>query len=435
MVQWLKNLMWFGVIPEGHVDDRDIQDVRPEDLEGFTQCHFFAGIGGWAYALGLAGWPRDWPVWTGSCPCQPYSAAAHNKKEDQDERNLFPFWRPLIAKHRPAVVFGEQVASKAGRVWLSRVRTQMEELDYAIGSGDFCSAGVSAPDLRQRLYFAAHQPDFGSQAGAYRTARDQGGSPQGRAAGSEHGRSNGGLGDARHRQQGRPDTRPGKDFKKKRCGSSNEPCAPSGPDRMADADGSRRKRQEVPEGQGRSQQAEADVAGHCGGLGNAGGLGLQGQFGHGFRGGEPGWYTEEENRSASKAGQLSCTGSLANTAGEECRSGAEEHEKLFKILGDPREPNNPYGSGRLHRFWGQFNIVPCIDGKIRRVEPGSFPLAYGIPRSLGRCEPGLRDVAKRARANRKGRIRGYGNAINPILAAEFIKVFMEYMEEFFLKNE
>ena len=72
---WLRNLIAGGHIAAGDVDARDIQDVTPDDLTGYTQCHFFAGIGGFSYALRLAGWPDDRPVWTGSCPCQPFSAA------------------------------------------------------------------------------------------------------------------------------------------------------------------------------------------------------------------------------------------------------------------------------------------------------------------------------------------------------------------------
>ncbi len=73
--QWLRNLIAAGHIADGVVDERDIRDIKPAELAGYTQCHFFAGIGGWSYALRLAKWPDDKPVWTGSCPCQPFSAA------------------------------------------------------------------------------------------------------------------------------------------------------------------------------------------------------------------------------------------------------------------------------------------------------------------------------------------------------------------------
>lgn len=72
---WLRELIRCGHIPFGYVDTRSICDVRADELVRYVQCHFFAGIGGWPLALKLAGWPGDRPVWTGSCPCQPFSAA------------------------------------------------------------------------------------------------------------------------------------------------------------------------------------------------------------------------------------------------------------------------------------------------------------------------------------------------------------------------
>lgn len=93
---WLENLVAFGCIAPGDVDRRSIVDVQPNDLKGYTQCHFFAGIGGWSQALKLAGWPSDRPVWTGSCPCQPFSAAGQ-RKGAADERHLWPEFHRLIA--------------------------------------------------------------------------------------------------------------------------------------------------------------------------------------------------------------------------------------------------------------------------------------------------------------------------------------------------
>ena len=75
----LKQLISDGLIPRGNVDDRSITEIRADELKGYTQCHFFAGIGGWSRALELAGWPADRPVWTGSCPCQPFSTAGKQK--------------------------------------------------------------------------------------------------------------------------------------------------------------------------------------------------------------------------------------------------------------------------------------------------------------------------------------------------------------------
>lgn len=152
--QWLRNLIAEGLIPDGVVDERSIVDVQPEDLKDFTQCHFFAGIAGWAYALRLAGWPDDKPVWTGSCPCQPFSIAGKHKG-NADERHLWPEFNRLIAKCRPAITFGEQVASKDGRKWLTGVRFDLENLGYAVGAADLCAAGAGAPHVRQRLFWVA----------------------------------------------------------------------------------------------------------------------------------------------------------------------------------------------------------------------------------------------------------------------------------------
>ena len=155
--QWLRNLIAAGHIAEGDVDERDIRDVQPDDLLGYSQCHFFAGIGVWSYSLRLAGWPDDQPVWTGSCPCQPFSSAG-KRGGVTDDRHLWPEFFRLIAECRPPVVFGEQVASKDGLAWLDIVQTDMEGADYAFGAVDSCAAGVGAPHIRQRLYFVADAP-------------------------------------------------------------------------------------------------------------------------------------------------------------------------------------------------------------------------------------------------------------------------------------
>ncbi len=163
--QWLQNLMDAGHIPHGVIDTRSIEDVRPDELAGFNQCHFFAGLGGWAYALQLAGWGTR-PVWTGSCPCQPFSAAG---KGDgfADERHLWPAWQHLIAQCRPAVVFGEQVSSKDADPWVDLVHADLEGMGYAFGCIPFPSAGVGAPHIRERGYWVA---DTGSAGLAQRVS-------------------------------------------------------------------------------------------------------------------------------------------------------------------------------------------------------------------------------------------------------------------------
>jgi len=153
--QWLRNLIAAGHIAPGEVDERSIVDVRADDLRRFTQCHFFAGIGVWSYALRLAGWPDDEPVWTGSCPCQPFSAAGGQGGFD-DSRHLWPYWSRLILERGANPVFGEQVASSDGLAWLDFVCADLEGADYAVGAVDLCAAGVGAPHGRPRTYWVAH---------------------------------------------------------------------------------------------------------------------------------------------------------------------------------------------------------------------------------------------------------------------------------------
>lgn len=158
--QWLRNLIAAGHIAPGEVDERSIEDVRPDDLREFTQCHFFAGIGVWSYALRQAGWPDDKPVWTGSCPCQPFSQAGEGVGF-ADERHLWPSFEWLILQRRPTVIFGEQVASKAVGPWIDLVHADVEAMGYAFGAVAFPSAGVGAPHTRDRLFWVADAQDDG----------------------------------------------------------------------------------------------------------------------------------------------------------------------------------------------------------------------------------------------------------------------------------
>jgi DNA (cytosine-5)-methyltransferase 1 len=158
--QWLRNLIAAGHIPQGEVDSRSIKDVKASELTGYTQCHFFAGIGGWSRALRLAGWPEDRPVWTGSCPCQPFSAAGAGGGVT-DERHLWPTWFNLIRECRPPVIFGEQVEAAINHGWLDLVQANLEGEGYACGAVGIPAGGVGAPHIRQRLWFVADAQSVG----------------------------------------------------------------------------------------------------------------------------------------------------------------------------------------------------------------------------------------------------------------------------------
>ena len=194
--QWLRNLIDAGHIAAGDVDERSIVDVQASDLDGYTQCHFFAGIGVWSHALRNAGWSDDREVWTGSCPCQPFSAAGR-KKGTNDDRHLWPEFFRLIQERSPSVVLGEQVASKAGLTWLDLVQTDLEGANYASAAFDLCAAGVGAPHIRQRLFWVADNESSGR--GQERTdsrGRGQGARAQGIATGLATSCADGGLGES-----------------------------------------------------------------------------------------------------------------------------------------------------------------------------------------------------------------------------------------------
>lgn len=363
---WLRELIARGLIAPGVVDERSIADVQPRDLDGFTQCHFFAGIGGWSLALRLAMWPDDRPVWTGSCPCQPFSAAGKHKGA-ADERHLWPEFRRLIHEREPPVIFGEQVASKDGRTWLAGVRADLEALGYGVGAADLCAAGVGAPHIRQRLWWLA---DAGREHRARRGGlRDVGGSsfgdesPSGerqwlRDAVDDSG-ATGRMADDDSQGCGVLEERDGGSLAGRKVQQRLDAYRRSGTERLehATSDG-RIERRTEPGGRG--------VVGGCGvdRLGDAEHARLEGHAGYGHNSGQPGWLD-------------------ANTTGP------------VTAAGDPG-------------FWSDYSVVHCTDGKARRFEPGSFPMAHGV-------------------SGRVGRLRGYGNAIVPQVAAEFIAAADEAM--------
>jgi hypothetical protein len=82
-------------------------------------------------------------------------------------------------------------------------------------------------------------------------------------------------------------------------------------------------------------------------------------------------------------------------------SGAVED---FDVVDGEGRPVGLEGPRPTDGFWRDADWIRCQDGKWRPVEPGTFPLAHGVPA-------------------RVGRLRGYGNAINPELAAEFIRAY------------
>ncbi|HHP5639880.1 TPA: DNA cytosine methyltransferase [Klebsiella variicola] len=367
--QWLRNLIAAGHIAPGEVDERSIEDVTPDDLRGFTQCHFFAGIGVWSHSLRLAGWPDDRPVWTGSCPCQPFSAAG---KGDgfADERHLWPHFFHLISERRPQHVFGEQVASGNANVWFDLVQADLEGMGYAFGLVPFTSAGIGAPHIRERAYWVANADSLIS---------DRRGNV--RASGRDE-YSNGG-----------DDVR------------------------LADAGGEYKGSARNKAGAGESCRAGKD-----GGLGNANVTRLERLGGNDSAAGReratgpaaaPGVHDGMANTESGGRRER-----IENIAGVRIGNAEEGTAGRFAKHGGMVDEFRPL---EVNGFWRDADWLFCRDGKWRPVEPGTFPLVDGAAARMGRVEPG---VARVASSNRVGRLKGYGNAINAQAAAAFIRAYM-----------
>jgi len=323
---------WLSCLPIriDRIDSRSIADVRGDDLVGFAQCHFFAGIAGWPLALQMAGWPDDASVWTGSCPCQPFSAAGKRKGTD-DERHLWPEFRRLIDECRPSTVFGEQVASKAGREWLSVVRTDLEAMGYAVGGADLCAAGVGAPHIRQRLFWVAHR-ESGEQR-RLRESRARNGFVELQAGG--HG-GDGRVADADGGKSWQAGA--GRIQRSGEYGQQPQDClAGFG---LGDTD----SQQDIASEQGQRLLGEGRDSVPRGRVGGdqAGAVGLEARrLGH--TGQQPSWRNDRDGASTERSSS----------------------------------PGQPPGSGKAG--WNDAEYLPCRDGKARPVKPGLRCLAHGIP--------------------------------------------------------
>ena len=332
--QWLRNLIEEGHIALGEVDERSIRDVQATDLRGYRQCHFFAGVGVWSYALRLAGWSDIRGVWTGSCPCQPFSVAGAKRGAD-DERHLWPEFYRLIRESRPGCVIGEQVASPDALAWFDVVSADLEREGYACGPADLCAAGVGGSDRRQRLYWMAYAGRTPGRAEQF----NEPGQGLRRESATDDGAGIGERGD------------PG--------GLAD--AAPGG----LGVDGS------APWDTGHTPQREPAC-----GMGDAM-LNRAGQHPRKLSGDESEHEVGTENGDHSPLA-ASATRILANPNGREPSD--SELQRGGRLTPDP-----------LAGFWGGAEWIKCRpelpkypEGRWRPVEPGTFPLAYGATTRLGR---------------------------------------------------
>lgn len=103
----------------------------------------------------------------------------------------------------------------------------------------------------------------------------------------------------------------------------------------------------------------------------------------------------EYGRATHRLAHASCT-RWRQTGCDTCRDGSS-HDASRRMGG-------AHGPDTHHGGWAGADWLGCRDGKFRPVEPGTQPLADGLPA-------------------RVGRLRGYGNAIVPQAAAVFIQEF------------
>ena len=418
LAEWLRNLIQAGLLPEGDVDDRSITEVKGTDLAGYTQCHFFAGIGGWPLALELAGWPATRPVWTGSCPCQPFSNAGRQGGTD-DPRHLWPHFRRLIeeSKPRPAIVFGEQVASKSGRAWLAGVRTDLEELGYGVGGADLCGASIGSPHIRQRLYWVADS--HGDRAERCESQHREGGraeqsiqDPVGLADATSEGRQRRGTGE------------PWLDTQSEEAISgwvrSREPdIGVAHAERCRLMDSEPHNGEHHAEGRPQrntplNERKPSKGRSHEGGVGDTIEQGLEGLPWASTSGHESRWVKEEPHRPTAtpSTDDTSTYGWVADTElnAERPRQRAGQPQYADGQQDDRNPVRDDPGNGISSATpWDGAVWLQCLDNRERRIEPRIRPLADGVP-------------------GRVVKLRAYGNAIIPQVGAEFVTAFMEIEE-------
>ena len=464
---WLRELIKDKLIPNGEVDERSITDVQPEDLRGFTQCHFFAGIGGWPLALKLACWPEDRPVWTGSCPCQPFSCAG-KQRGTEDERHLWPVFRRLIFACRPDDILGEQVAStpvvgKVGQafdaenpVWLDGISAELEAEGYSCGSIVLGAHSVGAPHIRKRLYWVANTSLGGQRAdgGASRQPGhaeqcQQGGgvgdtTPNRREVrsqlhreydgkGSSEGRNACGMAHSNREQNHAAEQgqcMPGEGLRT--CGMADSEHYGHGNQRICETG----RRESVcgcehewvanpslggqrADGSASRELGHAEQCQQGGGVGDTDIDGLQERIRYGSI--QPEAMGTVERKTTERGGNVS---GMGNT------------QSCIREIPDREGRGSDIESGRTGRpgFWDDSIWHLCKDGKARRIPSGSqsvlLSLVDELPEGMDAISlASLGFPLAQKVPHRPALLRGYGNAIVPGLAAEFIRAVMDLTNE------
>jgi len=369
---WLRELVTAGELPDGEVWCRDVATIKPDEVKRFHQRHWFCGIGGWPLALKWAGWPVDMPVDTASVPCQPFSCAGKRKGKD-DERHLWPIMFNIIRELRPTVVFGEQVAS-ADVVGKTGGRA-------AKAAGDVWLDGVFG-DLEQAGYATG-----AAVLGAHSVS-------------------------APHRRQ------------RLFWGAS-----------LVHADSERRRERE-PRRENAADVAKSGQAGrvadaeHDGGRADEPGREAQGRGADGRACGLAD--AMRDGRGARARGHMD------NDSGQhsQCRDGDWKAGDgcCDTSRGSSQGECGHHAAARID--WFRFDILPCRDGKARRVESQFEPVVYGLfpimdaLRHAGLSEDQIGAAVStfpltEHAVGRMMLLKGYGNSISPQVAEVFVRAWME----------
>lgn len=417
--EWLRQLIRVGAIADGDVDERDIRDVCPVELKPYDQCHFFAGIGVWSYGLRQAGWEDSRPVWTGSCPCQPFSTAGKRKGSD-DERDLWWAFFWLIQQCCPETIFGEQVASKDGLAWWDVVQSDLEGAHYSATAFDLCTAGISAkaripveiidesagrifegefsvpsnaPHIRQRLFWMAVSNSSGRQRSGQTQSKERRYSTISTWASEDRT-----LADS--------------------CCNGESPDQPGGNSEQAEQLVRTGKRCKSFHDRSNGSLANPQSA----------------QRGAKFTQNECHWTNARWHKATGWVGAcvqngFSCMANAdCNIYHQVCTGKGEAQGtpgEYWKTALWAREPGRT--SGGDGECWSDAVWLPCRDGKARPAKPGTFPLVDGIaPDLVCDCDLGFPNTEATAEA-RVMRLKGYGNAIVAPLAIEFVSACMEVL--------
>lgn len=439
--QWLRNLIRDGILEEGVVDERSIEFISGDEIAGFKQFHAFCGVGGWPIALQKAGWPEEVPVWTGSCPCQPFSTAG-KQTGTADERHLWPEFLRLVKENRPPHIFGEQVSGRKvtgklfaprawerlesedrraaeeadSEAWFHHVQTDLEKIGYIVGHCVFPAASVGSPHARQRLYWYAQYVGDSADSG------------QGRREAAAVQRD----GSKRAGEQKRPEQAGELPWGSEGLGTAG---------RVADRDQDRRNQTGEGKSQTRGDGTERD--------GSACELDNDPRRRRGEERPDSGGVRERitEARDETGGSWAGCAvGELADTGSKRLegrqKPPARNKCQTIKRSGDAGWP------GPTNGYWQAADWIICRDTdstgnhKWRPVESGSSPLAYGILSRASKISAGIqwlglsaktlkavlresKAILKAARSSRKGQLAGYGNAIVIPQAVEFIKAVID----------